>query len=145
MIHAHAAGELVKPPAAKVSSGGKPYALLIIKAGSVADSQIVTGLVFGELAQAALSLEQGDSLSITGSAKLGVYDRGGEPTPSITVFVSKLLSGKPEPRTKRQATRSASQGRSLTPAQSNAPNASYAAGGPIPPGGGLAEMENDLP
>jgi len=78
VIHAHVAGELIRDPTPKTSAAGKAYAHLLIKAGSGEQSQVVSALVFGELAEAALALERGDSVSVAGRGQLGVYEREGE-------------------------------------------------------------------
>lgn len=41
-------------------------------------------------------------MSVYGPASLGVYQRDGEPVPSCTVFVSRMLTGRAEPRQKRE-------------------------------------------
>ncbi|MDA8110243.1 MAG: phage terminase large subunit [Betaproteobacteria bacterium] len=140
MIHVHVAGELIKPPAPKTSSGGKPYALLLMKAGNGEASQIVSALVFGELAEAALALEKGDSVSVAGRASLGVYERNGEPTPSLTVFVSQLLAGKPEPR--KKASRAEPQPARVEHASATRQEATRSPGAG---GGHFDDMADDIP
>lgn len=107
MIFAHVAGELIRDPAAKTSASGKPYALLLVRVGSGETSLVVSALVFGDLVEAALALEKGDIVSVYGRASLSVYQREGHATVSASVFVSKLLSGRPDP--KRKAARAEPQ------------------------------------
>ena len=109
MIHVHVAGELVKAPILKTSQSGKTYALLIVKA---AEDQICTALAFGEACDEALRLDKGDSVSCVGKLTVGLYERNGVSTPSLSIMTSNLLSGR-KPVAKRA---------SAKPASSSVPN-----------------------
>lgn len=95
MIHCHVAGTVVKAPALKTSQTGKPYAVLIVAAqNGNAGQQVVSAMVFGDACHEAMQLARGDSVSLTGTATLGTYDRNGIITASLSVMTSSLLSGR---------------------------------------------------
>jgi len=77
--------------------------LKVVENGSVQWWGVVS---FGENAEALLSLEEGDAVSIAGKFEAGTYeDKAGETRISLKVIADKLISLKPRPAAESSPTR----------------------------------------
>lgn len=91
-------GKLTKPPKKGMGKNGKPYCLVSLRASvhateaDDADSVFVSGVAFGTDAETLARLDQGDSISITGNAKLQSWEKEGRPYTGINVQISGVLT-----------------------------------------------------
>ncbi|HEX3000314.1 MAG TPA: single-stranded DNA-binding protein [Armatimonadota bacterium] len=105
MMQIHLSGRLVRDPAQKTSSNGKPYVQALATASSGDTESLVTLMVFDtDLANLLASLRKGDSVSAIGSGSVrGYLDKEGKPAAGISVMVNRLMAmaeGKAAPRPK---------------------------------------------
>ena len=64
------AGKLVKAPASKTAKTGAPYTVATLRAATDDGDLLVNVIAFGQAGEALAALGIGDSLSVTGRAKL---------------------------------------------------------------------------
>jgi hypothetical protein len=76
--------------------------VLVLKADTTDGSQVVTALCFAPAHEEAQAMVKGDSVSLVGSATIGLYVRGEETRASLSVMTSALLSGR-KPKRSRAA------------------------------------------
>lgn len=89
------AGKLWKTPEQRRSNAGMTYVTANVRtADGDGESLFVNVVAFGDCAKAALlALEEGDSVSLAGSLKIGTYDaRDGSVKPSVSMVASKVLT-----------------------------------------------------
>jgi single-stranded DNA-binding protein len=88
-----ASGSLIRDPQVKTSSNGNAYtaALLSVATGGE-DRQIVSVIAWGSVGEKLARFKAGDSISVTGPAKLGIYEKNGETRPSLSVTANGILS-----------------------------------------------------
>ena len=105
MMQLHVSGRLVRDPAQKTSSNGRPYVNALMTAGSTDGDLLVTLMAFDtDLANLLATLKKGDSLSAIGSGSVKAYtDKEGKPAAGITLMANRLMAmaeGKAAPRLK---------------------------------------------
>src|SRR5512139_1260782 len=89
MMQLHVSGRLVRDPAHKTSSNGRPYIHALMTVSSGDGEALITLMVFDpELGNLLAGLKKGDSLSVIGSGSVRAYaDKEGKPAAGITVMV----------------------------------------------------------
>src|SRR5512142_1305555 len=94
MMQLHVSGRLVRDPAQKTSSNGRPYVHALMTASSGDGEVLITLMVFDtELVNLLAALRKGDSLSAIGSASIRAYaDKEGNPAAGVTVMVNRLMT-----------------------------------------------------
>lgn len=95
MIDALITGKLLRDPALKTGSSGKPYCnfLLSVPTGD-GEPVIVSGIAFSDVSERICKLQKGDALSVAGSLKPSEWaDKAtGEIKHGMSVTVSAALS-----------------------------------------------------
>ena len=95
MIDALVAGKVWKTPEERRSNAGKTFVTANVRAADgEGESLFVNVVAFNDSAKAALlALEDGDSVSLAGTLKIGTYEaRDGSVKPSISMVASKVLT-----------------------------------------------------
>jgi single-stranded DNA-binding protein len=95
MIDALVGGKLFKTPEERRSNSGKTYVTANVRAADGdGEGLFVNVVVFSESAKAALlALEDGDSVSLAGTLKIGTYEaRDSSVKPSVSMVASKVLT-----------------------------------------------------
>lgn len=99
MFSALVAGKMAKPPRVGQSKNGKAYCAVSIRApvapgeGGEAESVFVSGLAFGADAEALGRLGPGDSVAVTGNAKLQSWESPeGKTYLGLNLMVTGVLS-----------------------------------------------------
>lgn len=95
MIDALVAGKLWKTPEERRSNAGKTFVIANVRAADgEGESLFVNVVAFSDSAKAALlALEDGDSVSLAGTLKIGTYEgRDGSVKPSVSMVASKVLT-----------------------------------------------------
>lgn len=95
MIDAIITGKIYSAPERRVSKTGSEYLTAKVRAATGnGEALFVNCIVFdADAARSLLALQSGDSLSISGELTPGAWlDRGGEPRPSLSMVVSKVLT-----------------------------------------------------
>jgi len=87
-IDALISGRLVKDPEAKVSAGGKSYALMIVKSGE----DFIRCLLFAEDLTPFLKLGRGDPVALVGSLTPSLYERSGVQQIGLSALCSRAIS-----------------------------------------------------
>ncbi|QXP94367.1 single-stranded DNA-binding protein [Methylococcus capsulatus] len=114
-IHVLLSGELHRDPVQRTSASGKTFVTANVRSQS--DGEIIwcSVITFSEDAQAELMrLRAGDALSVSGKAKLGVYQKGDEYRASLDVVASSVIALKPKPR-ERKPRQARTDGRQFDP------------------------------
>lgn len=112
MIDALVAGKLWKTPEERRSNAGKTFVTANVRAADGDGEAVFVNVVaFSDSAKAALlALEDGDSVSLAGTLKIGTYEaRDGSVKPSISMVAAKVLTAYHVAR-KRRAVAEASAG-----------------------------------
>ncbi|WP_036044559.1 single-stranded DNA-binding protein [Paraburkholderia mimosarum] len=94
-IDALVVGKLWKTPEERRSNAGKTFVIANVRAADgEGESLFVNVVAFSDSAKAALlALEDGDSVSLAGSLKVGTYEaRDGSVKPSVSMVASKVLT-----------------------------------------------------
>lgn len=114
-------GRLIRDPQVRTGQGGKSFttALVRVPVDQGEESLLVSVIAFQEAAERLARLKAGDSVSLTGSAKLSSWEKDGETHHGLAVTANALLTAY-DARKRR--------GDSRPPAASNAPPAA----GPVP-------------
>ena len=112
-VYAHFTGQILRAPSERKSSAGNRYAFVLLLVGTGTTGQLVNCNVFEPFVDGVLQLRQGESLSVTGTLTVSVYEKNGEHKASLSLMVSGVLSG----RFQRQnlANRGASQAKPRPP------------------------------
>ncbi|MDQ7975916.1 single-stranded DNA-binding protein [Paraburkholderia sp. SARCC-3016] len=95
MIDALVAGKLWKKPEQRRSGAGKTFVTANVRAADGdGEALFVNVVVFDDEAKTAmLALEDGDSVSLTGSLKVSTYEaRDGSVKPSVSMVAQKVLT-----------------------------------------------------
>lgn len=111
MIDALVGGKLFKAPEERRSSSGKTYVSANVRAADgEGEGLFVNVVAFSDSAKAALlALEDGDSVSLAGTLKIGTYKaRDGAVKPSVSMVAQKVLTAYHVAR-KRKAVDAASE------------------------------------
>src|SRR5690554_6514282 len=89
-----ASGSLIRDPQVRTGSNGSAYttALLSEATGGGDDRQVISVIAFGPVGERLARLKQGDSISVTGPARVGVYEKDGETKPSVSVTANGILT-----------------------------------------------------
>lgn len=66
-------GKLTKPPMRRTGQGGKTYATATMRAATEDGDILVNLIAFGAIADSLLALGAGDSLAVTGRAKVSTW------------------------------------------------------------------------
>lgn len=94
-IDALVSGTLWKKPEARRTSAGKPFATASVRAAA-GDGEVlfVSVVAFSDSAQRTLlAMDDGDSVSLAGSLKIGTYEaRDGSVKPNVSIVASKVLT-----------------------------------------------------
>lgn len=94
-IDALVTGKLWKAPEERRSNAGKTFVIANVRAADgEGESLFVNVVAFSDSAKAALlALDDGDSVSLAGSLKIGTYEaRDGSAKPSVSMVASKVLT-----------------------------------------------------
>ena len=94
-IDALVTGRLWKNPEERRSSAGKTFVTANVRAADGdGESLLVNVVAFSDSAKASLlALEDGDSVSLAGTLKIGTYEaRGGSVRPSVSMVAAKVLT-----------------------------------------------------
>ena len=92
-------GRLQRDPAQKVSKSGKKYISALLKEGDGDTSTWWSLLAFSEdIIDELASLKAGDSLAVTGLFKSEIYQKGGKPRISHSLFVDRLIKANKQKR-----------------------------------------------
>jgi single-stranded DNA-binding protein len=93
-LHVLALGTLVADPQQRTSSGGKVYVTANLRTPTDEDAVLVSVVAFSDSAKAALlALGKGDSVSVTGRAKLTAWTgKEGEQRQGLSVVADAVLS-----------------------------------------------------
>ncbi|WP_434108013.1 single-stranded DNA-binding protein [Paraburkholderia caffeinilytica] len=95
MIDALVGGKLFKIPEERRSNSGKTYVTANVRAADGdGEGLFVSVVAFSDSAKAVLlALEEGDSVSLAGTLKIGTYEaRDGSVKPSVSMVASKVLT-----------------------------------------------------
>lgn len=95
MIDALVAGKLWKTPEERRSSSGKTFVTANVRAADgEGESLFVNVVAFSDSAKAALlALEDGDSVSLAGTLKIGTYEaRDGSVKPNVSMVAQQVLT-----------------------------------------------------
>jgi single-stranded DNA-binding protein len=95
MIDALVGGKLFKTPEERRSNSGKTYVTANVRAADGdGEGLFVNVVAFSDSAKAALlALEDGDSVSLAGTLKIGTYEaRDGSVKPSVSMVAVKVLT-----------------------------------------------------
>jgi single-stranded DNA-binding protein len=95
MIDALVGGKLFKTPEERRSNSGKTYVTANVRAADGdGEGLFVNVVAFSDSAKATLlALEDGDSVSLAGTLKIGTYEaRDGSVKPSVSMVASKVLT-----------------------------------------------------
>jgi single-stranded DNA-binding protein len=88
-----AAGVLVRDPEPRQSKAGKEYVTGLLRVPCDGEDALVSVIAFAAVAvQALLALGKGDSIAVTGRAKLTSWTKDGEEKHGISVVVESVLS-----------------------------------------------------
>jgi hypothetical protein len=87
-------GSLCRDPVARRSKAtGKQFVTCLIKGGTPAEALWINAVAFDTAAQSELlRLAAGDSVSIQGPAKIGIFEKNGVHHPSLDVTASNVLA-----------------------------------------------------
>ncbi|MFT4063363.1 single-stranded DNA-binding protein [Paraburkholderia sp.] len=94
-IDALVTGKLWKTPEERRSNAGKTFVIANVRAADgEGESLFVNVVAFSDSAKAALlALDDGDSVSLAGTLKIGTYEaRDGSVKPSVSMVASKVLT-----------------------------------------------------
>ncbi|WP_343654537.1 single-stranded DNA-binding protein [Paraburkholderia caribensis] len=94
-IDALVAGKLWKTPEERRSAGGKTFVTANVRAADGdGEALFVSVVAFSDSVKAALLvLEDGDSLALAGTLKIGTYEgRGGSVKPSVSMVAQQVLT-----------------------------------------------------
>jgi hypothetical protein len=97
-VYAHFTGQILRAPSERKSSAGNRYAFVLLLVGTGTTGQLVNCNVFEPFVDGVLQLRQGESLSVTGTLTVSVYEKNGEHRPSLSLMVSAILSGRKQVR-----------------------------------------------
>ena len=95
MIDALVGGKLFKTPEERRSGSGKTFVVANVRAADGdGEGLFVNVVAFSDSAKAALlALEEGDSVALAGTLKIGTYEaRDGSVKPSVSMVASKVLT-----------------------------------------------------
>jgi single-stranded DNA-binding protein len=93
MLDCLVAGRLIKKPELKTSGKGTPYCNLLVSCSTgEAESTVITGVAFNDIAERLSKLDKGDSVSLVGSLRPTEYEKNGEKKHGLSVTVNQLLS-----------------------------------------------------
>ena len=116
-IDALIGGTLFKPAQERRGQSGKTFVTANVRAAhGEGESLFVNVVAFSDSAKAALlALEDGDSVSLAGTLKIGTYEaRDGSVKPSISMVASKVLTAYHVARKRKAVSEApASEGRSV--------------------------------
>lgn len=153
-----ASGTLVRDPEARVSAAGKRYATALLRVPSEGEDAVLVSVVaYSNTAlEARLAHERGDSIAVTGRAKLTSWEKGGEQRHGISVVAEAVLSpyqvGRRKQRTRGEAGGDGGATPEAPAAELERVARAQAARGtaqvltrPAARTGGLAEMEDYVP
>jgi hypothetical protein len=95
-------GSLWRDPVARTAKGsGKTFATALIKSGTPTESIWTNVVAFDEAPKAELlRLKAGESLSVQGPARLGVFEKNGEHRASLDITAAHVVALRQPPRTK---------------------------------------------
>lgn len=96
MLEVLISGKLLRDPTTKTGPSGKSYttALVRVPMGKGEDSHVVVASViaFQDQGEKLGRLRAGDAVSVSGSAKLNVWQKDGETRPGLDVTATGILS-----------------------------------------------------
>ena len=88
-----ASGSLIRDPNVRTSSNGNSYTTALLSVATSGDErQVVNLIAFGSVGEKLARLKQGDSISVTGPAKVGIYEKDGETKPSVSITANGILT-----------------------------------------------------
>jgi hypothetical protein len=88
-----ASGSLIRDPKVKLSQKGTAYTVALLSAAVEGeDRQIINVIAFGSAGEKLAMYKQGDSISVTGPAKVGIYEKDGETKPSVSITANGILT-----------------------------------------------------
>ncbi|MVF24293.1 hypothetical protein EVC37_22180 [Methylocaldum sp. BRCS4] len=88
-----ASGSLIRDPKVKLSQKGTAYTVALLSAAVEGeDRQIINVIAFGSVGEKLAMYRQGDAVSVTGPAKVGIYEKDGETKPSLSVTANAVLT-----------------------------------------------------
>ncbi len=103
------AGSLWRDPVVRQSKAGKQFATALVKAGTQTETLWVNVAAFDQTAQSELlRLTAGDSISVQGTGKLGVFEKNGQHRATIEIVAAHVLAlrqppKKPTPKERQSA------------------------------------------
>jgi single-strand DNA-binding protein len=92
MLDVLIAGKLFRDPKPGRTKTDKPMCSALVRVPMGEDSVIASVIAFEDVAERLARLRAGDAVSITGSARLNVWQRDGETRPGLDVTASAILS-----------------------------------------------------
>lgn len=102
-ITALIAGRLVADPEKRAGTNSKPYTLAKVSAATEGGDSLVSVIAFGSVAEQLAALAKGDSVSLTGRAKVSTWaGREGDTWAGLSLIADGLLTAY-HLRRKRQA------------------------------------------
>lgn len=156
MLTTLAAGTLVRDPESRTSAAGKSYATALLRVPCEGeDAALVSVVAFSENAcTALLALAKGDSVAVTGRAKLTSWTaRDGEQKHGISVVADGVLSQYQVDKRRARARGESENGKAPAAELDRVARAQAATGraqvltkpAEIPAGSSIAEMADDIP
>jgi hypothetical protein len=85
-------GKLIKPPTIRTAKTGQPFTVSLMRCAGDDGDLLVSLIAFGQAGRDLAALAAGDSLSVTGSAKLSHWDKDGEERHGLAVTVDGVLT-----------------------------------------------------
>lgn len=113
MLSVLISGTLIRDPQTRTSQNGNAYTTALIRVPTNEEPALVSVIAFGELAESLAGLRKGDSVSVTGSGHISLYEdrNSGEPKASLALTAAGILTayevskrrkaqqpGKPQPQ-----------------------------------------------
>jgi single-stranded DNA-binding protein len=99
MIRALISGSLFKLPESKTSSSGNGYVSAVLKVSDGSKTHFVRVFAFSDSAREEIEgLREGDGLSVVGTLKAEIYEKGGEARISLSLTADRALALKKEKR-----------------------------------------------
>ncbi len=92
MIAALVSGKLVSEPTQRVGASGKPYTLARVGVSTEGEDCLVSLIAFGAAGEQLAGLSKGDSISVTGRAKVTKWTKGDEHRAGLAITVDALLT-----------------------------------------------------
>jgi single-stranded DNA-binding protein len=99
MIRALISGSLFKAPESKTSNNGNAYVSAVMKVSDGNKTSFVRVSAFSDSAREEIeALRDGDGLSVVGTLKAEIYEKGGEARVSLSLTADRALALKKEKR-----------------------------------------------